>query len=428
VAGERYVLLGLAPARAEWFAAVARWATAASIPAEFVKCVSAEQVRARLASGRAFSALLVDGDAPALDRDLLAAAGRARCAVVVVDGNRPGRDWPGLGAAAVLPRRFGPEQLVEVLVAGARLISSGASAVVVDPPAPVAAGPTAWVAACCGPGGTGASTVAIALAQGLAREHGGVLLADFARHAEQAVLHDAGDIVPGVQELVDAHRTRRPSPAEVRSLAFAVHERGYDLLLGLRRSRAWSVLRPQSVAGGFEGLGRAYRHVVVDTDTDLEGEPDGGSADVEDRNVLARTAVSGAHVVFAVGVPGVKGAHSLVRVLNELCDFGVPADRVVPVVNRAPRHPRARAEVAATVTRLAPPGVRQAVCLADRPVDELLRHGARLPIGLTQPLVRAHAGALAALEPLGPRVRAPGVSQPERIAPGSLGSWEEDAG
>ena len=60
MSGERYVLLGLAPARAPWFAALAQWATAATIAAEFIKCVSGDEVRARLASGRPHSALLVD--------------------------------------------------------------------------------------------------------------------------------------------------------------------------------------------------------------------------------------------------------------------------------------------------------------------------------------------------------------------------------
>ncbi|MBV9660057.1 MAG: hypothetical protein JO337_02755, partial [Acidimicrobiales bacterium] len=60
MAAERYVLLGLAPPRTGWFESVAQWTMSASIAAEFVKCVSAEEVRARLASGRQHSALLVD--------------------------------------------------------------------------------------------------------------------------------------------------------------------------------------------------------------------------------------------------------------------------------------------------------------------------------------------------------------------------------
>ena len=76
---------------------------------------------------------------------------------------------------------------------------------------------------------------------------GAVLLADFRLHAEQAMLHDARDVVPGVQELVDAFRAGRPADGEVRALTFAVPERGYQLLLGLRRARAWSTIRPRAV-------------------------------------------------------------------------------------------------------------------------------------------------------------------------------------
>ena len=86
--GERYVLLGLAPARAPWFAAVAQWATSATIAAEFIKCVSADEVRARLSSGRRHSALLVDAASPSFDRDVVDAARAALTPVIAVRGPR----------------------------------------------------------------------------------------------------------------------------------------------------------------------------------------------------------------------------------------------------------------------------------------------------------------------------------------------------
>ncbi|MST32488.1 hypothetical protein GHK86_07105, partial [Acidimicrobiaceae bacterium USS-CC1] len=76
MATERWVLLGLAPARAAWFGEVTRWSTSGALPAEFVKCLSAEEARARLGSGRPWSALVVDAAAPGFDRDLVDAAGR----------------------------------------------------------------------------------------------------------------------------------------------------------------------------------------------------------------------------------------------------------------------------------------------------------------------------------------------------------------
>src|SRR5205085_2658800 len=155
--------------------------------------------------------------------------------------------------------------------------------------------PTGWrgtVVAVTGPGGTGASTTAMALAQALGddvRQAGMVLLADLRLHAELAMLHDAGDICPGVQELVEAHRGGLPSADEIRSLVLAPAGRSYHLLLGLRRARFWPVLRPQAFAAAFDSLEHTFRVVVCDVDGDLEGEDDGGSVDVEERNVMSRT-------------------------------------------------------------------------------------------------------------------------------------------
>ena len=81
------------PGRAAWFGQVARWATAAALPVDFVKTVSGEEVRARLRSGRPFSALLVDGGLAALDRDLIELAGRHGCAVIAVDDGRSAWSW-----------------------------------------------------------------------------------------------------------------------------------------------------------------------------------------------------------------------------------------------------------------------------------------------------------------------------------------------
>ena len=144
----------------------------------------------------------------------------------------------------------------------------------------------------CGPGGTGASTLAIALAQGLAadaRNGRRVLLADLARRADQAMLHDAQDLGPGVQELVEAHRLGRPEPDEVWRTTFDVPRRGYRLLLGLRRPEAWSALRPRAIDASIVGLRRSFQVVVADVTGDVEGEAEGGSVDVEERNHLARS-------------------------------------------------------------------------------------------------------------------------------------------
>jgi len=428
---ERFVLLGLARARSDWFRLVGQWATAAAIPAEFVRCVSVDEVRARLTSGRAFSALLVDAAVSGLDRDLLAAAASVECPTIVVDTVDATRDWRGVGAAAVLAPLFSRDELLEVLHAHARPISTAAA-----PPRPRQDAPTATASgrlvAVTGPGGTGASTAAIALAQGLAGRGGegrrrDVLLADLCRVADQAMLHDARSLVPGVQEVVEAHRTSTVPLDELRAQTFEVPERGYRLLLGLRRPRHWVSLRPRALESAIDGLLRLADVVVADVEADLEGEAETGSVDVEERNAMARTTVGRADVVVVVGEPSMKGCHALVRVLGDLIEFGVDPQRLLTVVNRSPRSPRARAELTTAVASLLQAGhgglsLSTPVHLPLRRVDQALRDGVALPAPLPETL----AGAVhAMLERSGPPA---GVGpEPVPVAPGTLSPFSQDA-
>jgi MinD-like ATPase involved in chromosome partitioning or flagellar assembly len=421
MAGDRFVLLGLARPRAPWFTEVSRWSTSAIVPAEFVKCVSVEELRARLGSGRTWSAVLLDGSLPSVDRDVVAAARDAGCAAIVVDDRSPER-WRAIGVAAVLPTGFDRGALLDVLDAVASAVR-GPVGLDLDAVGRDAIDRDALVVTVCGPGGTGASSTAIALAQGLASATRSVVLADLARHAELAVLHDVRDVVPGVQELVEAHRNGVPSVDDVRALTFDIVERGYALLLGLRRARYWPSLRPRSFAAAFDSLTAAFDVVVCDVAADLEREGDAGSVDVEERNVATLTAVDASDVVLAVGRPGVKGVHALVRVVADLGSAGVPADRILPVVTCAPRSPRAKAELASTVAELAAPAlggmpVSAPLFLPVRNVDAAVRDGAPLPAPLP---VRVRDAVLAMRDRVGPRHRA--FDEPVPVTPGDLGSF-----
>ncbi len=146
---------------------------------------------------------------------------------------------------------------------------------------------------------------------------------------------------------------------------------------------------------------------------------------------MARTAATRASVVFAVGLPSMKGVHALVRVMADLLAFGVPVGRIVPVVNCAPRSPRARAGLTATLAELIGPAVARAapdsveamatpVFLMERKVDGDLHDGARLPAVLGAPL----AGAFAAVLDRSAVATRP-TEGPERVRPGSRGRWAD---
>lgn len=423
---ERWVLLGLARPRAAWFAEVARWTTAGLLPAEFVKCVSAEEVRTRLSSGRPYSALLIDATAAGFDRDLVAAAAAAGTAVVAVADERSGR-WSAadLGVAAVLPPDFDAAALLDALSTTAHQVARAT----LLPPLVGDDAALRWqgrLVTVCGTGGAGTSTVAAALAQAAAsdvRNGASVVLADLARRADQGVLHDAPDVGPGLQELVEAHRLARPGPGEVRALTFEVPTRGYRLLLGLRRPSAWSALRPRAVDAALEGLRQAFQVTVAQVDADFEGETEGGSIEVEERNHLARRAAVTADVVVAVGRPGLSGTAALGRLLEEVVAAGVAPSRLLPVIVRAPRSPRARADLAralAEVSRTAG-DVAGPTWVPDRDPDRHHHDAAALPLAIVRPLDAAvHAV-------LDRHVDAPPpLPEPQPITPGSLGTWAGD--
>jgi hypothetical protein len=426
---ERFVVLGLAPARSSWFRDLSRWSNSAALPVEFLKTMSVEELRVRLRSGRGFSALLVDAAAPGLDRDLLELTREVGCAVIVIDsGHRPGA-WSDLGASAVLPVDFGRDDLLQAL-------DQFATPVVRPHEAPSAATPgpdggyRGQLVAVTGAGGTGRSTVAMAVAQGLAsdpRHAELVCLADLALHADQALLHDAQDVVPGLVELIEAHRTGSPTIDTIRSLTWVVDRRGYRLLLGLRRHRDWTAVRPRAFDAALDGLRRSFRIVVADIDDDLEGERATGSIDVEERNLMARTVAAAADLVVVVGLPDLHGVHGMLRVTRALLDHGVSGRRILPVVNRAPRGPRGRAELTRAYGELLAGAngavdVPSPIFLADRRhLDELLRDGSRLPDGWLAPA----CGPVRALLDRELTPPEPRHDEPVPVAPGSLGAWTD---
>ena len=435
---ERYVLLGLARARADWLRTVVQWSTSASLPAEFVRCVSTEELRARLASGRAFSAALVDGRIPGVDRDLIALARQVGCAVLVVDDGRTTRDWRELGAAAVLASAFSRDELLEVLAGTSAMVGSATVEDVRPDPRDVRR--RGRLIAVTGPGGTGASVTAIALAQGIAVGAAGstsrgrqrvprppsVLLADLCRTADQAMLHDARVVVPGVQELVEAHRTSTPLHEQLLDQTFEVPQRGYRLVLGLRRARHWVAIRPRALDATLDSLQRLVDVVVADVDPDVEGEAEAGSMDVEDRNLLSRATLTRADAALVVGEPSMKGLFALVRTLSDLLGLGVPVDRLIPVISRSPRSPRQRAELCssladllsssagATADRLIAP-----VHIPTRDLDTALRDGVELPGPGPRILARAVMAVLDRAAGMDPE---PSPS-PLPVAPGSLSGF-----
>ncbi len=434
---DRFVLIGLARSRQGWFAELARWSTAAVAPIDYLKCLDPDEVRALFGSGRRISALLVDAGLGGVDRELFVLASSSAAAVFVVDDGRTHRDWESLGAAAVLDEHFERGELMEALTRHARTVdrsSRTAGRVVVDPAG--RAPSNARLIAVAGAAGAGTSTVAMAIAQTVAAAldqrslpEGApmrVALVDGTRRAAAAMAHDVGDVLPGLPELVEAHRHDELDPSEVRRLLFSQRARGYDLLLGARRPRDLAVMRPAPLAAAIDALRRSYDVVVIEHDPDLDGEDETGSIDVEELHGLARRATALADLVVAVGRPGMWGLHRHVRLLEELDDAGLDPRRVQPVVNHASPAPGQRALHTRTLARLIEPVEhgwrRPPLFLAhNRHVANRLRGAEPLPQRWSRPLARLLPALLAELADLDPAGR-PDRPAGKRLAPGELGT------
>jgi hypothetical protein len=424
---DRYVLLGLGRARSPWFGSIALWTTSGAVPAEFHKCLSATHVRQRLSGLQPHSALIVEDGIAEVDRDLIESARRAHTPTFVIADTDRAQEWLELGAAAVLPPDLTPSLLLHTLAANAEIISATS----VDD-----AGATiehiterqGRLIAVCGPGGTGASTVAIAVAQALGTdviEADHILLADFTRNSEQAMLHDSPDVTPSVEELVELHRHRRPTVEQIRELTFSVEERGYRLLLGQRRIGAWTAMPPTAIASAISGLRRTFRTVVTDITADFEGENEGGSLDVEERNALARLATAHADLVLVVGTGGFKGIHALTRTMRQIVNTGIDSERLIPVMARSSKRALDRIEITKAIGTLGKQGApsmtwNAPVFLPDRPVESALRDGTRIHKRIAEPLgatIHAMYSQLQSTQKSGAT-----DAEPQPIVPGSLGS------
>lgn len=431
---DRFVVLGVAPVRREWFRRVARWANEAALPVEFIKCISISEVVSRLESGRPFSALLADASTSGLDRDVLDLANAVGCSPIIVDHGLVDRDWRELGARAVVPDRFDAGELRTLLDEVAMPIGRAAAPaddVFVDEDDMIV--DAGRVIAITGAGGLGTSTVAMALTQGLAigPTNKPLLLADMALRSSQAMLHDARDVVPGLTELIESHRLGVPNAADASASIHTFPERGYDLLLGLRHQRDWVSIAPRALSATWTTLTHRYAVTICDITGDFDGADETGSDDIEDRNRLARTAALRADLVGVVGVPGAWGIHHLVRTILALGELGIGSNRIVPIINLAPRQPKSRAALTTAVADLLRSRIANAEQLAPpifapvrRNLEATIRDGDALPGAIAGPLASTFSTLLERTEPS----HHSGTADDGAVAvtPGSLGTWSDD--
>ena len=422
----RHVVLAVARPRSQWMNELTRWASSGSVAIDVTRCISIDEVRARLSSLQAISAIVVDERCVGLDRDLLAAAHDAGSASIIVTSPDTRRDWTSIGASCALAEPLDRDAFVRALRAHAPTVERAESVADLRPAeAPSRAG-TGRVVAITGGGGTGTSTVAIAAAQAFATSgSASVALVDAALQSSLALLLHSPDVVPGLQEFVETHRLDPPAEHDIRAMLRPCTRHGFELLTGLRRHRDWTTLRPRAIAAAVDSLRRCYEDVVIDLDPDLEGEVDTGSFDIADRNALARHVTSIAELVIVTGRPDLVGLDRLVRAITDLLDHGVSGSRIMPVVLHAGRQQlptrAVRSSLDALLDEIRPGADVVGVEVIELPVglDAIQLDGTLLPAVFVDALRARLDHMLEAVHalPFPPDA----ADAPQRVQPGSLG-------
>lgn len=186
-----------------------------------------------------------------------------------------------------------------------------------------------------GPGGTGATEIAIGLADAAGRAGWSTVLVDLDEAVPAVVQRLGMAMEPNVRTAIDAAvyergqvRTTRPDAGK------------FGVLGGLPNPAAWAQVRADDVLLVLEQLARTHRLVIANIGSrfELVGEPG------RDRFAITRAAVGVADLVIAVASPTPVGVARTVAWASELRSVsrGVP---VHVVANKSPRDAFRRNEV-----------------------------------------------------------------------------------
>lgn len=348
---QRLRIAGIVSARSTWSSRISGWAEASTLPIDFIKFVSlTEFCRIDTAS---FDALMLDENCN-LDNESLTKLTDAQISVIVI--GLLSRDLAATIkplTPTILSPEFDSSELLEIVE---KLQAE------VKTPLTKAVDVKGQLIAVTGAGGSGASTVAIAIAQQLGKFGsiaGATGLLDAKLRGNLALLHDIGDVIPGVDELIESARAGVVTRMQVRDVAFPIPQRNYDVIAGAPKHNLWTTWSRSRVERVIDGLRDAYRIIVADVDHDIEGEAESGALEIEERNVLARTILSNAdHIVLTIA-NSISGFARGVNIVNELKDFGCDIDALTIVLNESRRNPfnRDAADLRTLLSQSAPHAV-----------------------------------------------------------------------
>lgn len=309
------------------------------------RCVDVVELLAVAATGQGRAAL-VASDLPRLDRaalDRLTASGVV--AVGVVDRHDAGaaERMHALGITATVPSDADPAVVAAVVNqaleatsgagpdGGARAFAdpAGATAAVVPPtltpqPVPSLVARGAVIAVWGATGAPGRTTVAVTLADELARLGGRTLLVDADVYGGVVAAHlGLLDDSPGLAAACRHAAGGRLDPSVLAGLAWQLGER-LRVLTGLPRADRWPELRPAGVTAVLDAGRGLAEFTVVDLGFSVEQDEElSYDTAAPRRNGATLAALDAADLVLVVGAADPIGVQRLVRGLAELREADV---------------------------------------------------------------------------------------------------------
>lgn len=378
----------LSTPRNPWIHEFLRWANSGVLTLHVTKCISTAELRAHLEAVTPGHLALLDAEVPGVSTDLLNLCDATQTQVLLYDDRamRHSR-WQAAGVQHLLTRDSTLHSVSKILQAQLiDRVSETPHEFAYEPEAP------GKLIAVCGTGGVGVTSTACLLAQGLVQQlplDQSVLVSDFSFTADLAVLHDASDVMPCLEEFLDLVRTKHATVHDVRQLTHYVEERGYHALLGIHRAPGWSLVTQRTAHQVLLALRRSFGYSILDLPWALHGERETGFTDLDDYHALARLGASQADLVLVVGRPGLKGLRSLHQLSRSLRDLGVAPERIVRVITAAPKSKRSRAALLRNLEALSDVFLGPVLFVESFPIETSFFDGVRFPQGVSASLAKS---------------------------------------
>lgn len=341
------------------------------------------------------SAIVVVSDSAA-ERSRLAALGLS----TFDDGSPPAQIAQALNSPTPFTPDAGADPGAEAEFTA--LVDSASLSGDLDTPQEAGTSTVVWGAS----GSPGRTTVAVNLAAELALSGRSVLLVDADTYAASAAVHlGLLEESAGIAQAVRAAEYGSLD-AEVLLRSAASVEIGparLEVLTGLPRADRWGELRPRALDRVLSLAGSRYDHVVVDTAAEIAPDQDlGFDAPAVQRNSAARTVLSRADQVIAVGAPDPVGFARLVKAVQSCADLLPEAASPKVVINKLRKQAVGRSprrQLTETWLQMGPPtGPLQFLPWDPEACDAALRAGQLLAEAAPDSALRRQIAALVGIQ------------------------------